>query len=392
MKLLFSIWGYDQGGVASAFNVLAPYLESLGHEVRVVLSSARGVHDDWVSIRQKYVVGWLPPFRSPIPKFGWLWLWVNCLLKWRPFFWCVPHTFHNLEYDVFIMFHGQESIWSCFNRRPCVFWFHEMASDITTVGNSSRVLKWSKSRAILGYDRFVAVSENSAKSLMEYFSLSRMPIVIRNLIDVEMVEQMSLEPQYEIVDRECRNIIYVGRLAKEKGVDRLLSAFARVYGVDRRIRLWIIGSVCNNEYVNELYDIVNSHGLTDSVVFLGGKANPYPYMRAADLLVLPSREEGLGLVLWESLLCNTPVMATRCGGTEDALLNGEIGMLVENSTAGITAGLLEYLGQKHSYDIGAAKNMVLRRIEESKNRIKNLLSELKEIYVHQGSEKRSLVK
>ena len=60
------------------------------------------------------------------------------------------------------------------------------------------------------------------------------------------------------------------------------------------------------------------------MVFLGQKANPYPYIRHADLLVLASDYEGFGRVIAESLICGTPVVSTDCPSGPRDILTGEL--------------------------------------------------------------------
>ena len=134
MRILFSICGYDVGGVATAFNVLARYLETLGHEVFVVLSNNRGMDDSLVDISDRYVRDWIPYARCPIPFMGRPWLWINCLTRWGLYFKQVKRLLSSLDYDVFVMYHGQDVIWRWFANKPSVFWFHEIASDSTILG------------------------------------------------------------------------------------------------------------------------------------------------------------------------------------------------------------------------------------------------------------------
>jgi glycosyltransferase involved in cell wall biosynthesis len=67
----------------------------------------------------------------------------------------------------------------------------------------------------------------------------------------------------------------------------------------------------------ELESAVISLGLSDRVTFLGAVSNPYPLMREADVLVLPSREEGFGLVAVEAAVLGVPFVGSAVGGLRE---------------------------------------------------------------------------
>ena len=84
----------------------------------------------------------------------------------------------------------------------------------------------------------------------------------------------------------------------------------------------------------QLEDRVYLHGLTD---------NPYKYMKACDLFVLPSGWEGFPTVTVEAKILNCPVLATDVAGIREQLRHGETGWIVENDETAIYEGLKNLL-------------------------------------------------
>jgi glycosyltransferase involved in cell wall biosynthesis len=85
-------------------------------------------------------------------------------------------------------------------------------------------------------------------------------------------------------------------------------------------------------------------GLEGAVRFLGYQAEVAPILAASDLLVLPSRAEGLPVVLLEAMALARPVIAARVGGVPEVIRDGENGLLVApgapNELADRVLGLL----------------------------------------------------
>lgn len=99
-------------------------------------------------------------------------------------------------------------------------------------------------------------------------------------------------------------VIHVGRFAAQKRHDLLLDAWAKL---DTEHLLVLLTPASP-----QLEAMIVQRGLGDKVVIAGFQANPYPWIAAADLLVLCSDHEGLPNVLIESLLCGTPAVSTDC--------------------------------------------------------------------------------
>lgn len=120
-------------------------------------------------------------------------------------------------------------------------------------------------------------------------------------------------------------IIFVGRLCRQKQVDLLIRAFARVRE-RRAARLLIVGK--GNER-RQLESLIRTLGVGEYVDMPGFISNPLPLIHMSSVLVLSSTHEGLGNVLIEAMGCGTQVISTDCPhGPAEILEYGRWGQLV----------------------------------------------------------------
>ncbi|HEX6257196.1 MAG TPA: glycosyltransferase [Euzebyales bacterium] len=118
-------------------------------------------------------------------------------------------------------------------------------------------------------------------------------------------------------------IVCVGRLSRQKGQDVAIRALARLRAPDARLRL-----VGDEQPVGEaahLRSLARSLGVTDRIEWHGKAADTAPQLRAADIVIAPSRWEGMSLVLLEAMACGAAIVATDVFGS-DAV--GDGGMIV----------------------------------------------------------------
>ena len=88
---------------------------------------------------------------------------------------------------------------------------------------------------------------------------------------------------------------------------------------------------------------IHDAGMQDRVIILGKKDNPYPYMRACDLYVQPSRYEGKAVTVREAQLLGTPVVITDYATSASQLADGMDGVIVPMDNAGCAAGIAALL-------------------------------------------------
>ena len=147
-------------------------------------------------------------------------------------------------------------------------------------------------------------------------------------------------------------LLFVGRLTKQKGVDLLLRALA---GLPAALSLDVVG---DGEERSALEALASSLGVGQRVRWHGAKptAELAAFYRRAAALVIPSEEEGLGLVAVEAQLCETPVIAFASGGLVDVIRDGESGVLVRERTSEGLAGAVSELLARPDRGTALARN------------------------------------
>lgn len=126
-------------------------------------------------------------------------------------------------------------------------------------------------------------------------------------------------------------VLAAARLEPLKGIDLAIEALARI-PLPHRPRLVISGAPAGGypHYDHELHDLVQARGLQQDVWFAGpmARAELAHAMRGAAAVIIPSHSETYGLVALEASACGVPVLASRVGGLEDAVVEGVTGILL----------------------------------------------------------------
>ena len=125
--------------------------------------------------------------------------------------------------------------------------------------------------------------------------------------------------------RSSPRAVFVGRLAKEKGLDTLLTAWPAVLSAFPKARLTLLGEGPERA---ALEGQVSALGLGDFVELPGMSDDPERALRGCDLFVLPSREEGMSVALLEAMALGIPLVASSIPGNRRLIQDFQHGRLV----------------------------------------------------------------
>lgn len=151
---------------------------------------------------------------------------------------------------------------------------------------------------------------------MARFNLDRWPISLRD----------ALRCEYGI-EKNARVLAFVGRIARDKGIQELLLAFGRLVLDKYDCHLLLIGPL-DEECGGESFLISTAPQAAKKIHFVGYTDQPERYLAITDLLCLPSYREGFGTVVIEAAAMGIATVGTRIYGLSDAILDGETGVLV----------------------------------------------------------------
>ncbi len=193
------------------------------------------------------------------------------------------------------------------------------------------------------FDRIVCVSSTAKDRFIQKFGSFPDITYAHNPLPDKQIKKMSNEPAELPNNRAETEFVTVGRLAVEKGYDRLITACNML--VKNGYSDFHVNIVGDGECKDTLASLIDSMHLEKYVSLLGFKSNPYPYISNADCYICSSSDEAFSLSIGESLILGIPVIGTACSGVDEWLDNGnsEYGIRTENSTNGIYAAMEKYI-------------------------------------------------
>lgn len=186
---------------------------------------------------------------------------------------------------------------------------------------------WSK------FDYIVAISPACQESFAKrYPKLSDRLLLIENIQPVSLVEKQATEftPEDMPQDGSLR-LLSIGRYCNAKNFDNVPDICKKILDTGLNVKWYIIGFGGDEALIQQ--KIREAH-MEEKVILLGKKENPYPYIKACDLYIQPSRYEGKCVTVREAQMLGKPVAITRYATSKDQLEEGVDGVIVPMDNKG----------------------------------------------------------
>ena len=192
-----------------------------------------------------------------------------------------------------------------------------------------------------GYDAICGVSEQASRGFQAVFpELAGKVQTIENILPKELVSKQAAVPQTDLPSSGAKALLSVGRFCEAKNFDNVPDICRRLVADGLDVKWYLIGYGGSEPLIRQK---IHDAGMQDRVIILGKKDNPYPYMRACDLYVQPSRYEGKAVTVREAQLLGKPVVITDYATSASQLADGVDGVIVPMDNAGCAAGIAALL-------------------------------------------------
>ena len=253
----------------------------------------------------------------------------------------LPHLYHLGDYDLAISFLTPHNfVLEHVSAKKKICWIH---TDYTRIDvNAALELPvWS------AYDHVISISEDVTRTFLQVFPILKDKIIeIENILSPDYVrqrsEQISSETIHEemLVGGDCLKLLTIGRFSPQKKLEEIPAICRGIIEAGVNVRWYIIGYGGSDEYIRRE---IEREGMQERVFLLGKKSNPYPYIKACDWYVQPSRYEGKSVVVREAQMLCKPVIVTNYPTAPSQIRHGIDGVIVPMDIPGCVAKMVETL-------------------------------------------------
>lgn len=245
------------------------------------------------------------------------------------------------EYDLAISFlHPHNIVLNKVKAKKKIAWIH---TDYSTVHvNADLELPiWN------GFDYIASISPDCTRSFLKTFpSLKDKIIEIENILSNDFVrQQASLLDVEQEISKSSLNLVSVGRFCHAKNYDNVPDIARRIveYGYSD-LRWYLIGFGGDETLIRHK---IAENGMEKNVIILGKKDNPYPYIKACDIYVQPSRYEGKSVTVREAQILCKPVVITNYPTAKSQIQDGVDGVIVPMDNKGCAKGIVDFINNKN---------------------------------------------
>ena len=253
----------------------------------------------------------------------------------------LPRINQSVTYDLAISFLTPHRIVAeKVKAKKKIAWIH---TDYTRVWvDAEEELKvWQK------YDYVASISGDVTNTFLQVFpSLAPKIVEIENTLSPTFVRKRA---ELQDVDKEIRHegtitLLSVGRFSDAKNYDNVPDICKHLINETKlNIKWYIIGYGGDEALIRQK---IKEAGMEEHVILLGKRSNPYPYIKACDIYVQPSRYEGKSVTVREAQMLCKPVVVTNYPTAPSQIRSGIDGVIVPMDNEGCANGLAEVICDK----------------------------------------------
>lgn len=219
-----------------------------------------------------------------------------------------------------------------------IAWIHTDYSTVS-VDIESELKMWSQ------YDYIASISNDVTNAfLVKFPSLEDKIVLIENILSEDFIEKQSnLFDVSGEMQSDSIKLLSVGRFCEQKNFDNVpeIASIMKAKGVD--FKWYLIGYGSDEELIRTK---ISEYNMDDTVIVLGKKENPYPYIKACDIYVQPSRYEGKCVAVREAQILDKPVVITNYTTAKSQITDGFDGTIVPMDNAGCANALADFILDK----------------------------------------------
>ena len=225
------------------------------------------------------------------------------------------------------------------NAKKKVAWIHTDYSRVE-MDRESQLVMYSN------YDKIASISDKAAEKFVRIFpSLKDKVITIQNILPEKYINKITDEftAENEISNDGSIKLLSIGRFCTAKNFDNIPEICKLIRNQGVNIKWYIIGYGGDEQLIK---DKIAEFNMQDYVIVLGKKENPYPYIKACDIYIQPSRYEGKCVAVCEAQILNKPVIITNYATAGSQLTDGFDGIVVPMDNQGCAEGIARVIRDK----------------------------------------------
>lgn len=197
------------------------------------------------------------------------------------------------------------------------------------------------------YNFIASISNDVTRTFLQVFpTLAPKIVEIENILSPSFVRKRA---ELEDTDKEFRqtdkiSLLSIGRYSEQKNYDNVPDICKRLINKTKlNIKWYIIGYGGDEALIRQK---IKEAGMEEHVILLGKRSNPYPYIKACDIYVQPSRYEGKSVTVREAQMLCKPVVVTNYPTAPSQIRSGIDGVIVPMDNEGCANGLAEVICDK----------------------------------------------